>query len=111
MAKNIFQVEIKRIPLEVKLTDLSQEEMTKLALLVEQYMISLQEEGEIDTLKQALQAALFFAAQLLSQGKKTQEQNRKTEERADKLISLLQQSLEPDKQAIGLPPVADPEHE
>ena len=56
-------------------------ELTELAAQVEAYMLQAQMDGEIDTLKQALYAALHFAAQayLKSQnegGKRQEELNR-----------------------------------
>ena len=81
MPKDIVQVEIKRIPLEVENSGLGGMELTELAAQVEAYMQNLQAEGEIDTLKQALYAALHFASQayLKSQnegGKRQEELNR-----------------------------------
>ena len=63
MAKDIVQVEINRIPLEVEAKELGVVELTDLAASVEKHMFALREEGEIDTLKQALITALHFAAQ------------------------------------------------
>lgn len=81
MAKDIVQVEIKRIPLEVENSGLGGMELTELASQVEAYMLQVQADGEIDTLKQALHAALYFASQayLKSQnegGKRQEELNR-----------------------------------
>ena len=59
MAKEIVQVEIKRIPLDIETTELGAVELTDLAATVEKYMQGL---DEIDTLKQALITALHFAA-------------------------------------------------
>ena len=84
MAKDIIQVEIKRIALEVENSGLGGMELTELAGQVESYMQQLQADGEIDTLKQALYAALHFASQayLKSQnegGKRQEEINRLNE--------------------------------
>ncbi len=81
MPKDIVQVEIKRIPLEVENSGLGGMELTELAAQVEAYMLQVQMDGEIDTLKQALHAALHFASQayLKSQnegGKRQEELNR-----------------------------------
>ena len=81
MAKDIVSVEIKRIPLEVENSGLGGMELTELAAQVEAYMLQAQMDGEIDTLKQALYAALHFASQayLKSQnegGKRQEELNR-----------------------------------
>ncbi len=81
MPKDIIQVEIKKIPLEVANSGLGGMELTELAAQVETYMAQIQNEGEVDTLKQALYAALHFASQayLKSQnegGKRQEELNR-----------------------------------
>ena len=95
MAEKSIQIEIKRFPLKVKLDDLSEQEVSALATQVEEKMNSLmQEEGEIDTLKQALKAALFFAKQNYLQEKRVQQAQKNAEEKTKKLISRLQQSLE-----------------
>ena len=63
MPKNTVSVEIKRIPLEVEIPELGYVEITDLATQVEAEMKRLQEEeGVIDTLRQALTVALHFAA-------------------------------------------------
>ena len=94
MPKDIVQVEIKRIPLEVENSGLGGMELTELAAQVENYMAQLQADGEIDTLKQALHAALHFAAKayLTSQnegGKRQEELNR-----VDELILKLKAAQE-----------------
>ena len=95
MAEKSIQIEIKRFPLKVKLDNLSGQEASALALQVEEKMNSLmQEEGEIDTLKQALKAAFFFAKQNYLQEKNAQQAQKTAEEKTNKLISRLQQSLE-----------------
>ena len=63
MPKDIIQVEIKKIPLEVANSGLGGVELTELAAQIENYMLGIQSEGEVDTLKQALYAALHFASQ------------------------------------------------
>lgn len=84
MAKDIVQVEIKRIPLEIKDSGLGGMELADLASQVERYMLNVQADGEIDTLKQALHAALYFAglAYLKSQneGSKRQEELKRVDE-------------------------------
>lgn len=95
MAKDIVQVEIKRIPLEVKDSGLGGMELADLASQIERYMLEVQADGEIDTLKQALYAALHFASQayLKSQnegGKRQEELNR-----LDELILKLRTAQEP----------------
>ena len=95
MAKDIVQVEIKRIPLEVKDSGLGGMELAELAAQIERYMLDVQADGEIDTLKQALYAALHFASQayLKSQnegGKRQEELNR-----VDELILKLRAAQEP----------------
>jgi hypothetical protein len=94
MPKDIVQVEIKRIPLEVENSGLGGMELTELAAQVETYMKQIQEDGEIDTLKQALQAALHFAAQAYL---KSQNEGGKRQEeiaRVDELILKLKAAQE-----------------
>lgn len=94
MPKDIVQVEIKRIPLEVENSGLGGMELTQLAAQVENYMLQVQMDGEIDTLKQALQAALHFAAQAYL---KTQSEGGKRQEeisRVDTLIAQLKAAQE-----------------
>lgn len=91
MPKNTVSVEIKRIPLDVEIPDLGYVEIADLAAQVEKEMKRLQEEeGVIDTLKQALMVALEFAAKdylkQLSDGGKQKEDS----SRVDQLISKLQ---------------------
>lgn len=94
MPKNTVSVEIKRIPLDVEIPDLGYVEIADLAAQVEKEMKRLQEEeGVIDTLKQALMVALEFAAKdylkQLSDGGKQKEDS----SRVDQLISKLQGAL------------------
>lgn len=91
MPKNTVSVEIKRIPLDVEIPELGYVEIADLAAQVEKEMKRLQEEeGVIDTLKQALLVALEFAAKdylkQLSDGGKQKEDS----SRVDQLISKLQ---------------------
>ena len=89
--KEIIQVEIKNIPLEVEGEGLGVVELTDLAGKVESYMQQLE---DVDTLKQALKAALHFAAeayqQSLQEGGKRQEED----SRVNDLILKLKSSLE-----------------
>jgi hypothetical protein len=94
MAKDIVQVEINRIPLEVEAKDLGVVELTDLAATVEKYMFALREEGEIDTLKQALIAALHFAAQAYLQNQQAGGKRQEEESRVNDLILKLRSSLE-----------------
>ena len=92
MAKrNIVQVEIKHIPLDIEEDELGVVELTDLASKVESYMGQL---DEIDTLKQALTAALHFAARAYvkdqTEGGKRQEE----ESRVSDLILKLRGALE-----------------
>ncbi|WP_428054644.1 cell division protein ZapA [Candidatus Avelusimicrobium facis] len=96
MPKNTVSVEIKRIPLDVEIPELGYVEIADLAAQVEKEMERLQEEeGVIDTLKQALLVALEFAAKdylkQLSDGGKQKEDS----SRVDQLISKLQGVLVP----------------
>lgn len=96
MPKNTVSVEIKRIPLDVEIPELGYVEVADLAAQVEKEMKRLQEEeGVIDTLKQALLVALEFAAKdylkQLSDGGKQKEDS----SRVDQLISKLQGVLVP----------------
>ena len=98
MAKNTTTVEIKKIPLEVNIPDLGYVEIADLASQVEQEMQRLQEEdGVIDTLRQALTVALMFAAKAylkqLADGGKIKEDT----QRLDHLIAQLQTTLEQPK--------------
>lgn len=91
MPKNTVSVEIKRIPLDVEIPELGYVEIADLAAQVEKEMKRMQEEeGVIDTLKQALLVALEFAAKdylkQLSDGGKQKEDS----SRVDQLISKLQ---------------------
>jgi cell division protein ZapA (FtsZ GTPase activity inhibitor) len=98
MAKNTVTVEIRKIPVEVEIPELGYVEIADLAARVEQEMYRLQEEdGVIDTLRQALTVALIFAAKSylkeLSDGGKMKEDT----QRLDHLIAQLQGTLETQK--------------
>lgn len=94
MAKDIVQVEIKRIVLDVESKGLGMVELADLASTVEKYMLEMQEEGEIDTLKQALLAALHFAAKSYLQEQKEGGKKQEEESRLDDLILKLRGALE-----------------
>lgn len=93
MAKHTIHLEIKRIALDVKPEGVNAEELKNLAGAVENEMLILEEDGENDTLKQALRAALFFATKAYLQYKETQEKQQVTEARTDSIIKQLQQTL------------------
>lgn len=93
MAKDIIQVEIRKIPLEVEIQGLGGVEITNLAAEVDKKMAEIRENGEIDTLKQALLAALYFAAQAYVQGESEGGRRKEEENRIDGLISKLKASL------------------
>ena len=86
MAKDILTVEIKCIPLEVENSGLGGMELAELAAQVETYMMQLQADGEIDTLKQALYAALHFASQAYL---KSQNEGGKRQEELSRLDELI----------------------
>lgn len=90
MAKEIVQVEIKRIPLDIETTELGAVELTDLAATVEKYMQGL---DEIDTLKQALITALHFAAVAYLQRQNDGGKHKEEESRVDDLIVKLQSAL------------------
>ena len=94
MPKDIVQVEIKRIPLDIEAAGLGMVELTDLAASVEKYMLQLQEEGEIDTLKQALMAALHFAARAYLHSQNEGGKRKEDESRVDDLIVKLKASLD-----------------
>lgn len=97
MPKNIVTIQIKRIPLEYEDSELGELELTDLAATVEKFMLNLQADGELDTLKQALRAAVHFAGQAYlnhqNEGGKRQEE----ENRIDALISKVKTALGPSK--------------
>ena len=94
MPKDIVQVEIKRIPLDIEAAELGMVELADLAASVEKYMLQLQEEGEVDTLKQALLAALYFAALSYLQGQNEGGKRKEEESRVDDLILKLKSALD-----------------
>ncbi len=92
MAKrNIVQVEIKHIPLDIEDEGLGVVELTDLAGRVENYMRSL---DEIDTLKQALMTALHFAAQVYVKDQNEGGKRQEEESRVNDLILKLRGELE-----------------
>lgn len=94
MPKNIVSVEIKKIPVDVEIKDLGYVEIADLAAQVEREMKRLQEEeGVIDTLKQALIVALEFAAQAYLKGLAEGGRQKEDESRVDQLITKLQSTL------------------
>lgn len=94
MAKDIVQVEIKRIPIDIEAKGLGMVEIADLAASVEKHMAELQEEGEIDTLKQALMAALHFAAKAYLQTQNEGGKRQEEESRVNDLIAKLQTGLD-----------------
>ncbi len=92
MPRNIVQVEIKNIPLDVVEEGLGELELSELAAQVENYMLRIQAD-EIDTLKQALLAALHFAAQARLQNQNEGGKRQAELKRADALISQLKNAL------------------
>ena len=94
MAKNTVTVEIKGIPIDVEIKDLGYVELADLAAKEEAEMRRLQDEEDIiDTLKQALTAALEFAAQAYLKGLAEGGKQKEEEARADQLIAKLQNVL------------------
>ena len=92
MAKrNIVQIEIKHIPLDMEEDGLGVVELTDLAGKVEAYMGQLE---EIDTLKQALMAALHFAAQAYVKDQNEGGKRQEEESRVSDLILKLRGALE-----------------
>jgi len=94
MPKDIVQVEIKRIALDIESSGLGMVELADLAASVDKYMQKLQEEGEIDTLKQALMAALHFAARAYLQTQNEGGKRQEEESRVDDLILKLKSALD-----------------
>ena len=94
MAKNTVSVEIKRIPIDVEIKDLGYVEVVDLASKVEREMMRLQEEeGVIDTLKQALTIALEFAAEAYLKGLAEGGKQKEDQARVEQLINKLQGAL------------------
>ncbi len=91
MAKDIIQVEIKRIPLDIEASGLGMVELADLAASVEEYMQQL---DEVDTLKQALIAALHFAAKAYLQTQNEGGKRKEDESRVDDLIVKLKSALD-----------------
>lgn len=95
MPKDIVTVEIKRIPLEVKDSALGGVELADVAAQVEKYMLEMQADGEIDTLKQALYAALHFAARAYLKNQNEGGKRREELTRLDELILKLKTAQDP----------------
>ena len=90
MPRDIIQVEIKRIPLEIENPGVGVVELFDLAANVEKYMQQLQKDGEIDTLKQALLAALYFATQAYLNSQNEGGKRQEDEARLNELIAKLE---------------------
>ncbi|MBR3603805.1 MAG: hypothetical protein IKL48_03880 [Elusimicrobiaceae bacterium] len=98
MAKNTVTVEIKKIPVDVEIEELGYVEIADLAAQVEKEMLRVQEDEEvIDTLKQALAAALHFAAKSYLKDLKDGGKIKEDASRLDQLITKLQNTLQADK--------------
>lgn len=93
MARDIVEVEIKHIPLEVEAEGLGMVELADLAASVEAYMDKMKD-YEIDTLKQALMAALHFAAQAYVKDQNEGGKRQEEESRVSDLILKLRGALE-----------------
>jgi len=92
MAKrNIVQVEIRHIPLDIEDEELGMVELTDLANQVENYMNQL---DEVDTLKQALIAAVHFAAQGYIKAQNEGGRRQEEESRVNELIAKLKSALD-----------------
>lgn len=89
--KDIVQVEIKGIPLDVETEGLGMVELTDLAGQVDAYMRQL---DEIDTLKQALLAAMHFAAQNYTQTQNEGGKRQEEDSRVSDLILKLKSALD-----------------
>ena len=89
--KETVQIEIRTIPLDVETEGLGVVELTDLAGQVEEYMAHT---DEVDTLKQALLAAMHFAVQTYIQAQN--EGGRRNEEisRVSDLVVKLKSALE-----------------
>lgn len=94
MAKNTVSVEIKKLPVDVTIPELGYVEIADLAAQVEQEMRRLQEEeGVIDTLKQALTVALIFAARAYLKDLADGGRQKEDAARVDALVAKLQSAL------------------
>ena len=94
MPKNTVSVEIKRIPLDVEIPELGYVEIADLAAQVEKEMKRLQEEeGVIDTLKQALLVALEFAAKDYLKQPSDGAKQKEDSSRVDQVISKFKGEL------------------
>ena len=103
MAKDIVQITIKRIPLEVDADGLGVGEITALAQAVEARMAALQGEGKIDTLSQALHAALYFARQCELFKRQEKEHRAADDARKETIIRRLQGVLKDETPAPEVP--------
>lgn len=103
MPKNIVSVEIKKIPLDIETKELGYVELTDLAAKVEQKMQQLQEDdGVIDTLKQALLAAMSFAAEAYLNQQNEGGKRKEEEARLDEMLMRLQSSVEMSKKLTAI---------
>ena len=89
--KDIVQVEIKNIPLDIEAKGLGVVELTDLAGQVSEYMNQLE---EVDTLKQALMAALHFATQAYIQNQNEGGKRQEEDSRVNDLILKLKSALD-----------------
>ena len=95
MAKNKVTVEIKKIPITAEIEDLGHMEAAELAAQVEEQMRRvLEEDGIIDKLKQALTAALVFAAKAYLKEHAAGGRKQADAARMDTLITKLKTTLE-----------------
>lgn len=97
MATNKVTVEIKKIPVTAEIEDLGQMEAVELAAQVETEMRRVLETGVIDTLKQALTAALVFAARAYLKEQAAGGRKQADAARMDSLINKLKNTLESTK--------------
>ena len=93
MAKEIFHIEIQRIPLEIAQDGLSEQEITGLVAEVEAEMAALEQEGVIDIVKQALRVAVSFAKRAYLQDKQAQAKQKEDDKHTAALIARLENSL------------------
>ena len=89
--KETVQVEIRTIPLDVETEGLGVVELTDLAGQVEDYMAHT---DEVDTLKQALLAAMHFAVQSYTQAQNEGGKRKEEITRVSDLVLKLKSALE-----------------
>ena len=89
--RNIVQVEINHLPLDIEDEGLGVVELTDLAGRVQEYMEQL---DEVDSLKQALMAAVHFAAQSYVKNQNEGAKRQEEESRVNDLILKLTGALE-----------------